>query len=235
MISFPTILLRLGVALVLGAVVGFERESREHAAGMRTVALVALGSCLFTLVSAFGFLEFLNTPHIQVDPTRIASYVVAGIGFLGAGSIFLSREQERVKGLTTAATIWLIAAIGMACGAGLLLVAVVGTLLALFVLITLRFVERILLPRQSTTLQYLHIETASLGSQLIGQVYETLTQAGITVETLEIRTEEEKKTLTVLYRMPETTTVAQIISELQALPEVRAGQVKPHEQPRTDF
>jgi putative Mg2+ transporter-C (MgtC) family protein len=233
MISFSTILLRLGVALVLGAVVGFERESREHAAGMRTVALVALGSCLFTLVSAFGFLEFLNTPHIQVDPTRIASYVVAGIGFLGAGSIFLSREQERVKGLTTAATIWLIAAIGMACGAGLLLVAVVGTLLALFVLITLRFVERILLARQSTTLQYLHIETVSLGSQLIGQVYETLTQAGITVETLEIRTEEEKKTLTVLCRMAETTTVAQISSELQALPEVRAVQVNLHEQPRT--
>ena len=234
MISFPTILLRLGVALVLGAVVGFERESREHAAGMRTVALVALGSCLFTLVSAFGFLEFLNTPHIQVDPTRIASYVVAGIGFLGAGSIFFSREKERVKGLTTAATIWLIAAIGMACGAGLLLIAVVTTILALFVLIALRFVERILLPRQSAALQHLHIETVSLESHLIGQVYETLAQAGITPETLEIRTEEQK-TLTVLCRIPETTTVAQIISELQALPEVHAVQVKLHEQPRTDF
>ena len=221
MISFPTILLRMGLALVLGAVVGFERESREHAAGMRTVALVALGSCLFTLVSAFGFMAFLSIPHIQVDPTRIASYIVAGIGFLGAGSIFFSREQDRVTGLTTAAAIWLIAAIGMACGAGLLLVAVVGTILALLVLIALRFVERLLLPRQSATLQHFQIEAVSLGSQLIGQVYDVFAHAEITAETLEVRTEQEKKTLTVFCRISKASLLPQVIGELQALPGVQ--------------
>src|SRR5438270_9599437 len=120
MITFPTIMLRLGLALVLGAVIGFERESREHAAGMRTNALVSLGSCLFTIISAFGFMNLLSINHVQLDPTRIASYIVAGIGFLGAGSIFFSREEEKVKGLTTAATVWLVAAVGMACGAGML-------------------------------------------------------------------------------------------------------------------
>ncbi len=95
MISFPTILLRLSVALFLGALVGLERESRDHEAGMRTNALVALGTALFTIISAFGFLEFLSLAHIQIDPTRIASYVVAGIGFLGGGVIFLRQESER--------------------------------------------------------------------------------------------------------------------------------------------
>src|SRR5947208_16508245 len=154
---FLTILLRLGLAMVLGALVGFERERREHAAGMRTNALVALGSCLFTIISAFGFLDFLGTLHVQIDPTRIASYVVAGIGFLGAGSIFLSRDTNTVKGLTTAATVWLVAAIGMACGAGLLAVAVVATVLGLIVLIVLRLVEHLLLPHQHSTKQRLQI------------------------------------------------------------------------------
>jgi len=98
MISFPVILLRLAVALLLGAVVGFEREQKEHAAGLRTLALVSLGCALFTIVSAYGFLELLAIPHTTIDPTRIASYIVAGIGFLGGGTIFLSRQNEKVKG-----------------------------------------------------------------------------------------------------------------------------------------
>ncbi len=102
MISFPTILLRLAVALALGALVGLEREQKEHGAGMRTLALVSLGSALFTIISAYGFMSLLGIPHITLDPTRIASYIVAGIGFLGAGTIFMSRQSDRVKGLTTA-------------------------------------------------------------------------------------------------------------------------------------
>ncbi len=131
MISFPTILLRLGVAALLGAIIGVEREQRERGAGMRTLALVSLGSALFTIISAYAFLDLLSIPHVTLDPTRIASYIVAGIGFLGAGTIFLSRESERVKGLTTAASIWVIAAIGIACGAGMLLEATVTAAIVL--------------------------------------------------------------------------------------------------------
>ena len=111
MISFPVIFLRLMVAIILGSLVGLEREIHEHSAGMRTIALVTLGCALFTIVSAYGFLELVGTLHLTLDPTRIASYIVAGIGFLGAGTIFMSREGERVKGLTTAATIWVIPSI----------------------------------------------------------------------------------------------------------------------------
>src|SRR6266516_4346361 len=126
MISFPVILLRLMVALLIGAFIGLEREIHERSAGMRTLALVSLGSALFTAISAYGFIDIARSLHVSYDPTRIASYVVAGIGFLGGGTIFLSREKEKVQGLTTAAAIWVVAAIGMACGAGFI-VGAVGT------------------------------------------------------------------------------------------------------------
>ena len=222
MITFPTILLRLGLALVLGAVVGFERESREHAAGMRTNALVSLGSCLFTIISAFGFMDLLGIAHVQLDPTRIASYVVAGIGFLGAGSIFLQPEANKVKGLTTAATIWLLAAIGMACGAGLLAVAVATTLLALVVLVGLRLVERLLLPRQFSGLQHITIEATSMADQFIDQVCDTFVHAGISVERLGIRAEQEITTVKVGCRLSDVTTLTHLIGELRTLPGVRA-------------
>src|SRR5438067_1442203 len=164
MISFPVILLRLVFALVLGALVGLERESSEHSAGMRTNAMVSLGSALFTVISAYGFASLLGTLHIQVDPTRIASYIVAGIGFLGGGSIIVARDSEKVKGLTTAATIWVVAAIGMACGAGLFLEAVTATLLTLIILVLLRFIERRLLPASSTHVQHLSIEISAPAS-----------------------------------------------------------------------
>src|SRR5438874_1344404 len=167
MISFPAILLRMGLALVLGAIVGAERESREHSAGLRTNALVALGASLFTVVSAYGFRDLIGTLHVQLDPSRIASYVVAGIGFLGAGTIFLQRDKEKVKGLTTAATIWIVAAIGLACGAGLLLEAVAGTFMALIVLVLLHYVERRFLLPQTSSEHQLQIETTSLADNFI--------------------------------------------------------------------
>ena len=113
---------RVVVAAGLGGAVGLERELREREAGFRTHLLVSVGSCLFTLVSAYGFREFGGS---SVDPTRIAAQIVTGVGFLGAGAII--RQGFSVRGLTTAATLWMTAAIGMACGAGLALVALVAT------------------------------------------------------------------------------------------------------------
>src|SRR5213592_181273 len=133
-------LLRLVVAAGLGAAVGVEREVREREAGIRTHLLVSLGSCLFTIVSAYGFHEFLvsGTNIVRADPTRIAAQIVTGIGFLGAGAII--REGLSVRGLTTAASLWVVAAIGMACGAGWYWAALVTTLLTLFALYPLRIV-----------------------------------------------------------------------------------------------
>lgn len=125
--------LRLVVGLVLGAVIGFERELHRQPAGFRTHSLVALGAALFTIVSAHAF----TGPN--VDPTRIAAQIVSGIGFIGAGTILQHRGS--IRGLTTAASLWSVAAIGTAAGAGLTAMAIIGTLLILVVLALLDRVE----------------------------------------------------------------------------------------------
>src|ERR1044071_946459 len=115
------IAVRLLVAATLGSLIGFERERLLWAAGIRTHMLVCVGSCLIMIVSAFGFADVLSKEHVVLDPSRIAAQVVSGIGFLGAGSILA--RGEIVKGLTTAASIWAVAAIGLAVGGGLYLAA----------------------------------------------------------------------------------------------------------------
>jgi putative Mg2+ transporter-C (MgtC) family protein len=134
------VLVRLSVAAGLGAAVGIEREFRDREAGIRTHLLVALGSALFTIISAYGFHEFLASGDAVVrnDPTRIAAQIVTGIGFLGAGAII--REGLSVRGLTTAGSLWVVAAIGMASGAGYWWAAIVTTALTIFALGPLRFV-----------------------------------------------------------------------------------------------
>src|SRR5436305_4224535 len=129
-LGWPPILLRLMVAAVLGGAIGFERELRERGAGLRTHTVVSVGSALFTLVSAYAFVG------PRVDQTRIAAQIVSGIGFLGAGAII--RQGLSVRGLTTAATLWLVAAIGMACGAGYYSAALITTAGAILTLGPLR-------------------------------------------------------------------------------------------------
>lgn len=123
---------RVTVALIIGLVLGAERELRGHPAGVRTMALISAGSCLFTglgLIPAFK----------GVDPTRIAAQIVTGVGFLGAGSIL--RQGEEVKGLTTAASIWVIASLGMAVGFGYYVLAVIASALVLITLVALKPIE----------------------------------------------------------------------------------------------
>jgi putative Mg2+ transporter-C (MgtC) family protein len=133
------LMLRLLVALALGAIVGLERERQERAAGLRTVTMVSLGSCLFTIIGAYGF---ANT-----DPSRVAAQIVTGIGFLGAGTIFL--RKDLVRGLTTAATIWAVAAIGMAAATARYFEAGFTTLLILAVLMVLKPIEKRFFKRPS--------------------------------------------------------------------------------------
>jgi putative Mg2+ transporter-C (MgtC) family protein len=123
--------LRLLLAALLGSVIGFERERLLWAAGLRTHMLVSVGSCLFMIVSAYGFAGVIG-PGIVLDPSRIAAGVVSGVGFLGAGSIIL--RNEVVKGLTTAASLWAVAAVGLAVGGGLYLAAGAATLIILVIL-----------------------------------------------------------------------------------------------------
>ncbi|MCX5386842.1 MgtC/SapB family protein [Streptomyces sp. NBC_00083] len=113
-----------GLAFLLSAAIGLEREIRQKAAGLRTYTTVGVGAALFTLVSKYGFGDVLHTGTIELDPSRVAAQIVSGVGFIGAGVIFVHRGS--VQGLTTAATIWLTAAIGAAAAAGLPLLSVLA-------------------------------------------------------------------------------------------------------------
>jgi len=117
-LTWEEALLRLVLAALFGGAIGLEREFREREAGLRTHMLVSVGSALFTLTSAYGFRDFLvhGGSVIRADPTRISAQIVTGIGFLGAGAII--RQGLSVRGLTTAATLWVVAAIGLSAGAG---------------------------------------------------------------------------------------------------------------------
>lgn len=115
----------LGLALLLSALIGAEREVRHKSAGLRTHTLVGLAAALIMLVSKYGFTNVLDTGRVVLDPSRVAAQVVSGIGFIGGGVIFV--RQDLVRGLTTASIVWLTAAVGMACGAGLPVLAVAAT------------------------------------------------------------------------------------------------------------
>src|ERR1700761_4296827 len=142
------LIIRLIVAAVLGSIIGADRERLSWAAGLRTHMLVCVGACLFMIVSAFGFADILGTPHVILDPSRIAAQVVSGIGFLGAGSILL--RGEIVRGLTTAASLWSVAAIGLAVGGGVYTASIAATIIILIILAGLKPLEERFQQRHKT-------------------------------------------------------------------------------------
>ena len=140
MVSQVELVSRLLVAAALGSAIGFERERLSWAAGLRTHMLVCVGACLLMIVSAFGFADILGTPNVTLDPSRIAAQVVSGIGFLGAGAILM--RGEIIRGLTTAASLWSVAAIGLAIGGGLYTLAIAATLIILVILAGIKPLEK---------------------------------------------------------------------------------------------
>jgi len=175
MISIESIICRLVSAVILGGMVGLERERLVRAAGLRTHALVCLGAALFMIVSAFGFTDILGYPHVDLDPSRIAAQVVTGIGFLGAGTIIF--QQGSVRGLTTAASIWAVAAVGLAVGGGMYLVACIATFLALVILVVVKPLERRIDPPD----HYAFVIVVSRESVTLSAIYASLEAAKTTV------------------------------------------------------
>ncbi|WNR43116.1 MgtC/SapB family protein [Paenibacillus roseipurpureus] len=147
-ISHMDLILRMVLAVVLGGLIGLEREWNNHAAGFRTHILVCLGSATIMLLSEYGFSDFVNEANVRIDPSRLAAQVVSGIGFLGAGAIL--RNGNVIKGLTTAASVWLVAAIGLSVGAGFITGALVCTFLVLVSLYTLNKLEKHILRHRRT-------------------------------------------------------------------------------------
>jgi putative Mg2+ transporter-C (MgtC) family protein len=209
---------RVVVAAGLGGAVGLERELREREAGFRTHLLVSVGSCLFTLVSAYGFNEFLvgGGNVVRTDPTRIAAQIVTGVGFLGAGAII--RQGFSVRGLTTAATLWVVAAIGMASGAGYFSAAVITTALVLFSLWPLRiFAFRVMTRfRPETDRLIVQLPAGESPAPLL----EKLESLGGSLQTLEVGHEADRRTVLVDVTLPPKADAPGIVSQLAQLEHV---------------
>jgi putative Mg2+ transporter-C (MgtC) family protein len=214
-IGWPEVLLRLFVAAALGGAIGLERELRERQAGLRTHLVVCVGSALFTLVSAYGFSDW----GARVDPTRIAAQIVTGIGFLGAGAII--RQGLSVRGLTTAATLWLVAAIGMAAGAGYWDAALIATFGALITLGPLRIVAYRVLNRFRPALDRLLVEIPAGGSPV--PVIEAIERQGGRVVSLEVAQEGDRRSIALDLQLTagSTPSVVAGVAEIDGVLEVR--------------
>lgn len=176
--------LRLFVAGLMGIIIGLEREYRAKEAGYRTHFLVALGSALMMIVSKYGFDDVVEADLIRLDPSRIAAQVVSGIGFIGAGTIIL--QKQIVRGLTTAAGLWATAGIGLAVGAGLYSIGVIGTIFALIGLEALSFFFK------SVGMRNMMVEFTTCSKDAVKSVTDNFRVKGYTVVSYEMSEREEE-------------------------------------------
>jgi putative Mg2+ transporter-C (MgtC) family protein len=213
------VLLRLAVAAVLGGAIGLEREVREREAGLRTHMLVSVGAAVFTLVSAYGFADFdygLRT-GINFDPTRIAAQIVTGIGFLGAGAII--RQGLSVRGLTTAATLWVVAAIGMAAGAGYYSAAVLATLIVLVSLWPLRIAAHRILVRLRPEEGRLLVSIPSGASA--APLLDKLERFGARIDTLELEDAESGRLVVATLHLDDPAQAGEMVQRVTEMEDVR--------------
>lgn len=207
------IILRLVLSAFLGGSIGLEREALNKSAGFRTHTLVSVGSCLIMIVSISVYLQFSSSTNI--DPGRIAAQVVSGIGFLGAGTIM--RSGGNVKGLTTAATLWVVAGIGLAVGSGAYLAALVTTLIVYISLVYLSKFEDVVSKRKR--LQSLNVQVDDRPGQ-IGLVCSTLGDFNINVINIELireKFDDDTIQLEMHVRLPASIETSKVISSLESL------------------
>jgi len=217
MIGDIEVLIRLIVAAALGSLIGFERERLLWAAGIRTHMLVCVGACLIMIVSAYGFSSVLGD-HVVLDPSRVAAQVVSGIGFLGAGSILA--RGEIVKGLTTAASIWTVAAIGLAIGGGLYFAGVTSTIVILIILAGVKPLEEAYRARNQAVVFNLIVDQGALTPEDLRQAL-GLRASQIKRFVVEARNDDGSDRLTVLLSKVSSHDIAEFRTRLNELPAVR--------------
>lgn len=220
MIGIGDVIVRVSVAGLFGLLVGAERERFERGAGVRTMALVGLGSALFTITSGFAYQDLLSLPHVSFDPTRIMAQIVTGIGFLGAGIIWMRRDV--VRGLTTAAALWAVAAVGMACGAGLWAPAITGIVAILVVLALLRPIEHWIFPQHKPHTVRLRVGSVAEAGQLIPQVHGVCARLGIDIGMLNMRPGTHGEIIEIGCRISSADQIARAVEDLRQLPGVQA-------------
>lgn len=213
----------LAVALGLSSLVGIEREVRHKVAGLRTHALVGMGSALFMLVSKYGFDDIIDPGRVVLNPGQMAGQVITGIGFLGGGIIFVRRESAR--GIITAASIWVVAAIGMTAGAGLYALAVAGTIGNLLILLAFTpITERI--KRAGEAVGDLTV-TYQQGTGVLRQVMTALTESGCTVEALNVIPAKSQTDVCVVLEVRGPTKIADLITTVAQVPGVVTARADP--------
>lgn len=212
------LVIRLLIAAALGSLIGAERERLVWAAGLRTHMLVCVGSCLIMIVSAFGFGDILGAKNVILDPSRIAAQVVSGIGFLGAGSILL--RGDVVRGLTTAASLWTVAAVGLAVGAGLYLEAVAATAVILIILAGIKPLEEWFGRRSQSHRFYIRANHGAVSIELLNQALGYRARR-ITRYVCTHADDVEFDDILVTITRLSTGDVADILSQLRALPDIR--------------
>ena len=219
-ISLGEVAARLVIAAALTGAVGLEREFRERAAGLRTHIMVGVGSALFTLVSAYGFNAFLTSGAsvVRADPSRIAAQIVTGIGFLGAGAIL--RQGLSIRGLTTAAGLWVAAAIGMAVGAGYYSAALLATGVVLVGLGPLRMAEGWVMERRRREAGSLEIDLRP--DQPLAPVLGVLEGRRARVSRIQLEEEETGRELRIEVVLPTGVSGRNLVEELTQLDEVTA-------------
>ena len=222
-----TELLRLGLALLIGGIIGIERSFGDHPAGLRTHILVCVGASLIMLVSLDVPRQFVGIT--ESDPARIAAQVVSGIGFLGAGTIL--REGSTVRGLTTAASLWMVAALGLAVGAGLYAEAAVGSVITLVALNLLSRLEVYLAVKRTTG----HLTViAEEGPGLLGEVAEILGDHRINIVGVDFRPHREDLVeIDFQIQVPPGVHASKVIESLVELPRVRRVSMGDERFPRT--
>ncbi|RRO20485.1 MgtC/SapB family protein [Saccharopolyspora rhizosphaerae] len=213
------LLVELGTALLFSSLIGLEREIRAKSAGLRTHALVGVGAALFMLVSKYAFGDLLPWERVSLDPSRVAAQIVSGIGFIGGGLIFVRRDA--VRGLTTAASVWLVAAVGMACGGGLVVLAAATTAVHFLVAIGFPYLLRVGRPalREPQVVRVGYLD----GYGVLRSVLTMCTSRGWALLDLQVEREdsdEEQRTAVVALRLRGKVRVASLVEEISALPGV---------------
>jgi putative Mg2+ transporter-C (MgtC) family protein len=223
-------LLRLVTAAALGSLIGFERERLLWAAGIRTHMLVCVGSCLIMIVSQYGFSSILTEKNVVLDPSRIAAQVVSGIGFLGAGAILA--RGEIVKGLTTAASIWTVAAVGLAVGGGLYLAASTSTVIILIILAGIKPLEEAYRSRNQSCQLKIEVDSGTLTPELLKEAL-GLRNGQVKRFLVENRNQQGTDDLSVLLSKVSSHDIATYPEKLKELDGVRAVSVvrRPKDQP----
>lgn len=189
----PVLLARLGLTLVLCFGIGLERELRQKSAGLRTHALVGLGAAIAMMVSKYGFADVTGQPGVGLDPSRVAAQIVTGVGFIGAGIIFVRRGS--VRGLTTAAAVWVTAMVGMATGAGLYVLAVAATAAHFIVVVGFSAVERRATARARSPMNV--VVSYEDGRGVLRDILTELTGRGFAVSDIRVDRETRSSNVTV--------------------------------------